>query len=106
MPPDAQTAALHPSQNEANMKEKYLPLAKAIVALEDAVATRERKWNHHGDDHLDQTWDQASVEVKEAESALIDAVNAMVVKVATNVAHATKSKNVVTMSLMDLFTTD
>jgi hypothetical protein len=87
------------------MKEKYLPLAKAIVALEDAVEKRTRKWDHgDNDDHLDLTWDQASAEVKAAESALIDAVNVMIVKVATNTAHATKARNVVSMSLMDLLT--
>jgi hypothetical protein len=57
-------------------------LATAILKLEKAVEARTRSWCNH--DQSDLTWDQASAEVKKAETELGGIIVALLTKVAVN----------------------
>ena len=84
----------------------YLPLAKIIVELENAVESRTRAWYGRDDDEcIDLSPAFASARVKAAETALLDIINAMLARAATR-AIALSDSNVVALTMRDLLVGD
>ncbi len=96
------THAIHPETLTPQVsREQCLPLAKAIVKLENAVEERTRRWYCGDNDRPDQNWDQASAEVRAAQTALVDIVTKMLIKVAENAAAA-RANGAVAMTVKEL----